>query len=400
MITCAPNFPEGKVYTGYKNRWYQVENREGVRVVRVKTFIAANAGTFLRILDFLSYMLAAFCAGMFQPRPDVVAATSPQFFAAVAGWALAKVRRVPFIFELSDLWPDSIVAVGAMGPSIGLRWLEKLELFLYHQAAAIIALTSAFKKNLVKRGIAGDKIGVVLNGVELDTFRPRPRDASLADELGLKGDQLVIGYIGTLGMAHGLENVLNAAVLTKGRPIRFMLVGPGAERERLLAEATRRGLDNVLIVPPQPKELMPAFWSLCDVALVHLKGAPLFKTVIPSKIFEAMGMGKPILLAAPEGEASELVNRAEAGLCISPGDAKGLAEAVKMFADKPAFRERLASCSLQAAPRYSRERQAREMLAIISRVVESGNGNALAPAAIGIALKVAASKSEATAPLP
>src|SRR3972149_1950692 len=161
VITCAPNFPEGKVFPGYRNRWRHVEEVDGIRVVRVKTFITANEGVILRSLDFLSFMCNAMIAGIFQREPDVVIATSPQFFAAVGGWGLAGLRGKPFIFELGDLWPASIAAVGAMDQNIFLRWMERLELFLYRRSAAVVALTPAFKKDLVRRGIPPEKIAVV-----------------------------------------------------------------------------------------------------------------------------------------------------------------------------------------------------------------------------------------------
>lgn len=372
VITCAPNFPEGKVYAGYRNRWYQTEEISGIRVVRVKTFIAANAGRYKRIADFLSFMGSSYVAGLVQERPDVVVATSPQFFAAIAGWALSTMHRRPFVFELSDLWPESIIAVGAMRPSLALRLLEHLELFLYRQAGAVVALTGSFRENLVRRGIPGEKIAVVTNGVELSRFSPRARDWELAQSLGIERHHFVAGYLGTLGMAHGLRNVLDAAEVLKNDPVRFLFVGSGAERESLVAEAERRGLGNVIFVAAQPKERMPAYWSLCDVALVHLKDTPLFRTVIPSKLFEAMGMGLPVLLAAPEGEASRIVLGENVGLHVPAADAESLAGAVRFLQASPAHVARLAAASLAAAPRWSRERQAREMLAAMAPLVPVG----------------------------
>jgi len=362
VITCAPNFPEGRLYPGYANKWHQVSELGGVRVVRVKTFIAPNAGVALRVLDFLSFMTSGFCAGLFQKRPDLVVPTSPQFFVAIAGWALAAVRRIPFVLEVADLWPESIVAVGAMKRNMALRWLEKLELFLYRRAARIVAVTSGLKHDMVQRGVPAEKIDVVRNGVDLEMYGPRPKDLSFARQWGLAEDHLVVGYIGTHGMAHALSNVLAAAEACKGN-VRFLFVGAGAERERLVAEAKRRSLDNVIFVPAQPKEQVPAFWSLCDVALVHLKNTPLFKSALPAKMFEAMGMGLPIMLACPEGEASELVRREGAGIWAPPEDPGALAQAIQLLNDNRSLLGQLAEGSKAAAPRYSRERQAREMLA-------------------------------------
>lgn len=372
VLTCAPNFPLGRVFDGYRNNWLRTDMIDGIRVVRVKTFIAANEGFAKRILDFVSFMLAAFVAGLFVRRPDVVVATSPQFFAAVGGWALAAVRRRPFIFELGDLWPRSILAVGAMRPNLAIRLLEKLELFLYRRSARVVALTQAFKDDLIGRGIDPHKIDVVINGVDLPRYAPRQRDGQLARDWGLEG-RTVIGYVGTHGMAHGLINVLDAAGHLRGRDdLRFLLVGAGAERQMLVDEAARRGLENVVFLPLQPKEMMPRIWSLCDVALIHLKDDPTFAEVIPSKIFEAMGMGLPLLAVCPEGEASRIVTGEQAGLWVPAGRPAELAEAAVRLADDVPLRTRLAECSLRAAPSYSRQRQAEKMIAVLEQVVQGG----------------------------
>lgn len=365
ILTSAPNFPQGRLHDGWQNRWHQTEAMDGLRVVRVKTYIAANRGTARRTLDFISFMITAFCAGLFEKRPDVIAATSPQFFAAVGGWMLSAVRRVPFVFELGDLWPASIVAVGAMRPSLPLRLMEKLELFLYRRSACVAALTHAFKKDLVRRGIPEKKIAVVMNGVDLWRYQPQDRDPDLAQVWGLEG-KFVIGYVGTHGMAHGLDNILDAAEILKDRDdIRFLLAGDGAERAALIERAQAETLHNVVFLPPQPKAMMPRVWSLCDVALVHLKDQPAFAEVIPSKMFEAMGMGLPVLMALPEGEASAILNSDGAGLHIPAEDPKALAEAATRLCDEPGLRSRLAKQSLKSAPLHSREQQAKQMIDVL-----------------------------------
>ncbi len=366
VITCAPNFPEGKVFPGYANRWRFVEQMNGIRVLRVKTYIAPNAGKYRRILDFLSFMAAGLAAGLFTRRANVVAATSPQFFCAVGACLIAAVRRLPFVLEISDLWPDSIVAVGAMKRGHALRALEKMELWMYGRAARIVTLTNAFKQNLVSRGIAASKIEVVVNGVELSSYTPRKRERELAEKWDIGEQNFVAGYIGTHGMAHALENVLQAAALEGDPNLRFLFVGAGAERDRLVAQARKMGLRNVVFVPSQPKETMASYWSLCDVALVHLKDAALFATVIPSKIFEAMGMGLPIVLVAPRGEASNLIAQTGAGIWVLPCRPRQLREALQLLQHNPDLYRRLAAGSRAAAPDYSRERQAREMLGALS----------------------------------
>ncbi|CAA7624221.1 Glycosyltransferase [Candidatus Terasakiella magnetica] len=377
VLTCAPNFPGGKLFAGWENRWHQVGDLGGIRVVRVKTYIAANEGFARRILDFVSFMIAAIIAGLFERRPDVVVATSPQFFAAVGGWVLAGLRGVPFVFELGDLWPRSITAVGAMKDSLAIRWLEKLELFLYRRSAAVVALTRAFKDDLIGRGIPAEKIAVVINGVDLPRYAPRPRDDELAAEWGL-ADSFVIGYVGTHGMAHGLINVLDAAEKLRGFPrIKFLLVGAGAERQMLMDEARRRNLDNVVFGPAQPKDRMPAVWSLCDVALIHLKDSPAFAEVIPSKIFEAMGMGLPLLLVAPKGEASRIIEADQAGLFVPAAQPQALADAARTLAEDADLLRNLAAASLAAAPRHTRERQAELFIQVLTHVV-AGEGPAKA----------------------
>jgi colanic acid biosynthesis glycosyl transferase WcaI len=375
VLTSAPNFPQGRLYDGYQNCWHQVEHMDGIKVVRVKTYIAVNSGAVRRTLDFLSFMVSAFGAGLFEKRPDVIVSTSPQFFAAVGGWALGAVRRVPFVFELGDLWPASIVAVGAMRPSLPIRLIEKLELFLYRRSASVVALTNAFKDNLVSRGIYGDKIAVVINGVDLWRYGPRPKDKNLVADWQLTS-KFVVGYVGTHGMAHALTNVLNAAELIKSRTdILFLLAGAGAERDMLIEDAARRQLGNVIFMPPQPKERMPAVWSICDVALVHLKDSAVFRDVIPSKIFEAMGMGLPLVLASQGGEASAIVVQDDVGLHVPAEKPKALADAVVKLCDDEKLRRDFATSSHQSAPHYSREHQAQHMIAVLERVVDGDGDN-------------------------
>ena len=330
VLTAAPNFPEGRLFDGYANRWRQIEDIDGIRVVRVKTYIAANKGVIWRARFYKLHDYFVHCG--IRKRPDVVCSTSPQFFAAVGGWMLAVCRQRPFIFELGDLWPASIVAVGAMKRSLPVRLLEKLEP-VYRRSAAVAALTYAFKRNLVSRGIDAAKISVVRNGVDASRYGVRPRNTTLEAEYGLQ-DKFVVGYVGTHGMAHALERVVEAADLLKGDDdIRILFAGAGAARDGLIEQAGRLGLSNIVFLPMQPKEHVPNIWSLCDAALVHLKDDPTFTEVIPSKIFEAMGMGLPILISAPEGEATEIVAAEYAGIVLPPEDPPALSAAVRSLRD-------------------------------------------------------------------
>ncbi len=371
IITTAPNFPAGRVHDGYENSWHQQEHVGGMRVIRVKSFIHANEGFAGRIADFLSFMVTGPLAGLLVRAPDVIVANSPQFFCAVGGWLLSVARGRPFIFELADLWPASIAAVGAMRNRAALHVLELVELFLYRRARAVIALTSAFKLDLTRRGIASRKIAVVTNGVDMSRYSPRDRDAALAERCRAMG-RFVVGYIGTHGLAHDLMKVIEAAeILRAEQRILFLFVGDGAERKRLVGEAAKRSLDNVEFVASRPKQEMPSYWSLCDVALIHLKADPVFESVIPSKMFEAMGMGIPPLLVSPRGEASGIVEQTGCGTWIEAGDARRLADvALALSRDPDRLQSQRAHCHI-AARLYTRERQAKAMLRVVQATAAS-----------------------------
>ena len=358
VLTSFPNFPEGKLFLVYRNRWREVSEINGIRVVRVKTFIAPNAGVVLRILDFISFMVTSFIGGLFESRPDVLAVSSPQFFAAVGACMLAKVRRLPFVMEVADLWPDSIVAVGAMRDGLPLNAVKKLELFLYRSAEVVIALVPGIRESIVNRGVPARKVHVVRNGVDLERYAPRVRDAALAARWGFGPQDFIVGHIGTLGMAHGLMNVVDAAAQTTDPSIRYLFVGAGIERDRLIAETKRRRLDNVAFIPAQPKEIIPAVWSLCDLALVHVRNVPFFKSTLPAKMFEAMGMGLPILLVAPKGDASEIVEREQVGIWIPSDNPAALSAAISSLKSDPERLSEFRRHSIAAAPRYTRKLQA------------------------------------------
>jgi glycosyltransferase involved in cell wall biosynthesis len=369
VITCAPNFPKGELHDGYRNEWRRVEQVDGIRVVRVKTFISGNEGFALRILDYVSFMLSAVFFGLFERRPDVIVGTSPQFFAAVGAWILSVFKARPFVFELRDLWPASIVTVGAMKPGLSIRLLEKLELFLYRRARAVISVTHSFVEDLVSRGIDREKIFVIRNGVDLERFTPRPRSDTLASQLGVDG-RFVVAYLGTHGMAHALHNVVEAsAKLSDDSDIVFLLVGHGAEKRSVMRLAQERGSSHVVFHDSLPKEMMPDLWSITDIALVHLKNDPVFSTVIPSKIFEAFGMGRPVLIVQPAGEAVDLVTEAGAGLWVEPEDPEALARACEDLRNKPERLAELSRNALSAADEHSRDRLAREMLEILANLV-------------------------------
>lgn len=369
VITTAPNFPEGVLFESYANNWRVVEEMDGIRVVRVKTYIAANRGFGKRTLDYMSFGFMGFLAGLLEKRPDVIVGTSPQFFTVCGAWWLSVFKWRPFVFELRDLWPASIMVVGPMEEGFVLRLLGCLERFLYRRSSAIVSVTHSFKSELVQQGISEEKIHVVFNGVDPDQYSPRDKDSELSRKFGLQG-KFVVGYIGTHGMAHALEWVLETAgLLREHEEIVFLLVGGGARRDDLMAMAKEMQLDNIRFVPRQPKEMVPRIWSLCDVSLIHLMDHALFKTVIPSKIFESMGMGLPIILALPEGEASKIVRDTGSGLTVPPESPVELKKAVlKLFGDEQ-IRDSIKQFSAASAASYSREIQSRKMLKVFEKTI-------------------------------
>ncbi len=371
VVTCVPNFPRGVIFEGYRNRLYQEEWIEGIRVIRVGTYTAANEGFAKRILDYLSYMGSATLQSPRFPDFDVLLATSPPLFTALAGYLVSRIRRRPWVFELRDLWPASLRAVGAASQPRLIGWLEKLELFLYRKADRIVSLTHSFQRDLERRGIPAEKTAVVTNGVDFDRFQVRSPRAEVRARLGVPDDVFLAGYIGTIGMAHGLATLLDAAELTRPDPtIRFLIMGDGAERKELEEQALHRGLDNVVFHGFVPHVELPGYLAALDASIVHLRPDPLFTTVIPSKIFEAMAVGVPILMAV-EGEAAEIVASAGAGVCLRPGDPGALVEAVRKLAGDPGLCAQLASRGREAArTQYSRRPNALAVIEVLEDAVQ------------------------------
>ena len=358
VITCAPNHPRGEIYPGYKNKFFQKEEIDGVQVIRVWSYLAANAGFARRIANYLTYMFTALLAVPRLKRPDVILSTSPQFFCGLSGMFAKWMRRVPWVFEVRDLWPESIVSVGAMKKGFAIRRLEGLERFAYNQAGHIVSVTDAFVSHISERLKRPKPISVVKNGVNLGLFSKTNNAEKTKARFGLKG-RFVAAYVGTHGMAHGLDTVLEAAnILRDDDRIGFLLVGDGAERERLVNRASEMCLENIQIVGQLPKTDMPDIWSATDASLIVLKKSDTFKKVLPSKMFEAMAMGCPIVLGV-EGEAKELLDNAGAGIAITPEAADELAEAVVTLMENPT----LADAHRQSGLQHVREHFDRSKLA-------------------------------------
>lgn len=369
VITCAPNFPGGKLLNGYKNNLWQSEEMEGIRVIRVWSYITSNSGFLKRILDYMSYMLMSFLASFFVRKVDIVIGTSPQFFTCCSAWAVSLFKWKPFVFELRDLWPESIKTVGAMKQGLMIRVLEYIEVFLYRRASLIVSVTNSFKENLIARGINDEKIKVVTNGVDISRFSPMPKDISFVQKHEFQ-NKFVAGYIGTHGMAHALGTLVEVAKELEGEgrdDIVILLLGDGAEKQKIKELKNDLNANQVILIDSVPKEEVAKYWSLLDVSIVHLKKDPLFKTVIPSKIFEAFGMGIPIIMGV-QGEAAEIVKDANAGVCVEPENVGEIKNAILELCNNAGLYDVLKGNGPIAAKNYERSKLAHDMLSHLMKL--------------------------------
>lgn len=370
VVTCAPNHPRGKPFEGYKNRLLQREKVEGIDVIRIWTFLSANEGFLLRTLNYVSFMLMAMVLSPWFGRADVVVSTSPQFFNGLAGYFVASFKRSRWVVEIRDLWPESIVAVGALTHRRIIALLEWIELFVYRKADRIVVVTQSFAKQIGEKLGSEEKITVVKNGANLQLFTSQSVENSqtLAEIEAIK-HKCIVAYVGTHGMAHGLDKVVEAAEMLRARTdIHFLFVGDGAERENLIGMAANKGLKNCTFLGQLPKSMMPYIWAVSSVCLVVLRKNKTFESVIPSKIFECMAMGKPMILGV-EGEAASIVKMANAGLCIEPENIAQMTAAICSLADDEAGRLAIGQgAALYVRDHFDREKQAKKMLAVLEEI--------------------------------
>ncbi|QQL44305.1 glycosyltransferase family 4 protein [Sulfuriroseicoccus oceanibius] len=377
VITCAPNVPDGVVYPGYANRLLpQTSVVDGVKVVRVWSLLAPNKGTGRRIANYVSYMVTATLKVLTMGRPDVLIATSPQFF---CGWAgvLSKwwfrlsrpwTRKPKFILEIRDIWPESIGAVGALGNPLVMKLLEWMELRMYAAANHVVTVGNGYKLRLLERGVPEEKMSIVMNGVDRDLLEAStPDPAPVRKEWGLK-DKFVCAYIGTIGMASGLDVYLRAAKRLKEMgedDVVLLAVGDGAVREDLQQAAAEQGLDNVVFTGRRPKEEMPQLLAATDVCFVHLRKTPLFETVMPSKIFEALGMRRPILIGV-DGEARNLVEASGGGVSMEPEDEVQMVERILELKRDPERRAAMGEAGREyVLKNFDRDQLARDYLEVL-----------------------------------
>ncbi len=375
VLTGFPNHPDGIVRPEYRKYFWRGVFREkldGINVVRTWLLPFPNRKPHERILNYSSFCASASIVGSFLSRPDVVIATSPQLLVGLAGWWIAKLKRVPFILEIRDLWPESLAAVGVGNANSLLhRSIGKLAVFLYCRADQIVVVTPAFRERLIQNWqVPVEKISIVENGVETALFSPHNSDPQLRATL-VAEKKFIVSFIGTLGLAHGLDTLIAAAerLQQQAPDVVFMLLGEGADRERIQALAESKQLTNICFVPQQPREKIPAYICASDVCLVLLRKSEVFETVIPTKMLEFMSCARPVILGV-KGQAQQILESARAGICIEPGDAAALCSAIlHLKQDQPLCNELGRNGREYIVQRLSRERTAADYLEVLSAVL-------------------------------
>jgi glycosyltransferase involved in cell wall biosynthesis len=370
VLTAFPHHPTGIKRPEDRGVWERRERVDGIDVLRTYVYAAPNQGIARRMISYTSFMLSALALGQLRlSRPDVVIATSPQLLCGVAGYGLARQLGAPFVFEVRDLWPESILAVEAMGENAVVRGLKSLARFLYTRCARIVTVGEGYRRSITELyGIGLDRMSVVPNGVDTSLFVPGPRENEIRREHGWD-DRFVLLYLGTHGMAHALDRVLEAARRLQDEPqYLFAFVGEGAEKDNLRRRAAEWGLRNVQFIDQQPKDRVPLYYAACDLGLVTLRDAPLFQEVLPSKIFEILGMERPILLSVG-GEARRLVEASGGGEYVPPQDVEAMVAAIRRLS---ADRARLADMGrlgrVYVTERYDRRALAARYLEILNDV--------------------------------
>lgn len=339
VVTGMPNYPTGVIPPNYRGRLRMVETVEGIRVIRTWVFATPNRGFVRRLMNHGSFAVSSLSATRMLGHVDVFFVESPPLFVGFAALALRRLKRAPYVFNVSDIWPQSAVELGALRNPVVIRAAEWLEMHLYRKAARISVVTPGMVSRLARRGVPEGKLFLLTNGVDTTMYRPAPPDADLAQRLGLDGRKVFL-YAGTHGMAQGLDVVLTAARQTRDPDVLYVLAGDGAEKDALVARARNENIANVRFLPNQPRDAMPGLLNLAYATIVPLKKLDLFKSALPSKMFESMATAKPIV-ASVEGEAARLVESADAGVVVPPEDPSALSQEVQRLASDPVLARRL-----------------------------------------------------------
>lgn len=330
VLTTFPSYPSGVVPEEWRGKLYWSGEDNGIHVHRIWSYPAPNTSVVRRIISSLSFALFASLAALWMPSTDVLLVESHPMFNGVAALFISFMKRAPYAFNVSDLWPDSAVQMGVLRNRALIWVLKKMEHCFYRHAAVVLAMTAGIREKIVAEGIDSSRVVLFRNSVDADFFCTGIEPNGLRKHLGVAGDAYVALYAGNIGLAQGLDSLLEAARLFEHEGIgkvHFVFAGDGADRARLMQLAKDMQLSNVVFAPPLPKKTMPALLNTADCVVVPLRDLELFRGALPTKMFEAMACGKPVVLAIP-GEAEDLIKEAGAGLCVRPGDSKGIHDAI------------------------------------------------------------------------
>ena len=370
VLTGFPNWPSGKIYPGYRQRLVQREIVNGVRIIRIPLYPDHSRNPLKRVANFLSFALSATILGPFiVPRVDVMHVVHPPITVGFPAWVISRLRGGPFTMEIQDMWPENLRSTGMLSNEFALRIVGAFARWVYSKAVFVRVISPGFRLNLLYKGVPDKKIRVISNWVDTEYYRPVAKSPEILNEFGMQG-RFNILYAGTIGLAQGLEVVLDAAeLLQRSLPdTQFVLAGGGIECERLRTEASARRLANVRFLGQLPGDLMPSLYACADVLMLHLRADPLFAITVPHKVFTYLAAAKPILIGG-EGDAASLVTGACAGIVVQPDNPEALASAVvRLHAMSQAEREAMGDNGRQVACQsYSRT----HLVGEISRLVES-----------------------------
>jgi glycosyltransferase involved in cell wall biosynthesis len=334
VLTGMPNHPTGVVPSAYRRRLRVLERVDGYDIVRTWLYATPNEGFVKKTIGHLSFMVTSVLLGVRRAgSADVVVVSSPTFFSIFGAWAIAKLKRAPLVIDVRDLWPALFVELGVLTNRRLIGLLERLELWAYGQAAEVVVVSEGFRQDLIRRGVPAEKVTTIRNGADLDRFTPGSDPGPGRRQLGAADGEVLALYLGTHGLCHGLDTVVEAAFLladTPGVPVRIALVGEGAKRSELVAQVDQSGVTNLTMHPGVPWDEVPGLLAAADICLVPLRDVPLLSTFIPSKIFEYFAAGKAVI-GALRGEAAEILRDAGA-LVVEPGDPAVLAGAIAELA--------------------------------------------------------------------
>lgn len=362
ILTAMPNYPRGEIFDEYKGKELVVEELEQIKIVRTKIYATKEKTFTKRLKNYLSFTFSSvFQGSKYIDNQDVVIVESPPLFLGWSGYRIAKKKKAKFVFNVSDLWPESAVKLGVLNNKLLIYMSTKLEEFCYKKADAVTGQTVGIVNNIISRGFSKDKVHLITNGVNTEFFKPENRDIEYRKEIGLEG-KFAVCYAGIHGIAQGLEVIIKAAdIIKEEKQIQIVFIGEGPEKQKLINMTKEKKLNNITFLPLQPKKNMPRIIASMDATIIPLKKLDLFKGALPSKMFEALSSELPIILAA-EGEAERLINTAHAGLVVEPENEKEIAEAVLKLYNNEELRKQLGKNGREyVSKNYSRDIIARKL---------------------------------------